>query len=90
MLAPRGCNLARAESWHDKMIHVSVKPNAHSYSVVINAYTKAGEVGGAEATELWQDRFEQAGMASDVIIYSSVIDACGKVDDAECAMYLLR
>lgn len=69
------------------MIHVGVKPNAHRYSVAINAYTK---VGGAEATEFWQDRFEQAGVASDMIIYSSAVDAGGKVDDAECAMYLLR
>jgi len=87
MHAPRGGNLARAESWHDKMIHVGVKPNAHRYSVAINAYTK---VGGAEATEFWQDRFEQAGVASDMIIHSSAVGACGKVDDAECAMYLLR
>jgi len=87
MHAPRGGNLARAESWHDKMIHVGVKPNAHRYSVAINAYTK---VGGAEATELCQDRFEQAGVASDMITYSSAVDDCGKVDDAECAMYLLR
>jgi len=72
------------------MTQVGVKPNAHSYSAVINACAKIGGAGGAEAEELWLDRFEQAGVASGVIIYSSVVDACGKIGDVERAMRVFQ
>jgi len=69
------------------MISNNVKPNAHTYSAVINACAKSGKVDAAEA---WLDRSEKAGVVGDVVVYSSMIDACGKVGDAERAMSVFK
>jgi pentatricopeptide repeat protein len=64
-----------------------VRPNAHSYSAILNACAKAGD---ADMAEVWLERCEKAGEANDSVIYSSVIDACGKVGDGDRAMRIFR
>merc|ERR1719330_926722 len=78
-------NLARAEHWHERMLEHGIAPNAHSFSAIVSACAKQGGQGGAEAAEKWLERSERAGVV-DKIVYSSVIDACGKAGDAEAAM----
>ena len=38
----------------------------------------------------WLGRFEEAGLPADVVVYSSVIDACGKVGDPERATAIFQ
>lgn len=82
--------LARAEHWYEKMLERGVPPNAHSLSAVINACAKQSGPGQAEAAERWLDRGEQAGVQSDVVLYTTVIDACGKAGDVERALRVFR
>merc|ERR1719330_2117063 len=78
-------NLVRAEHWHERMLEHGIAPNVHSCSAVINACAKQFGPSGAEAAEKWLDRSERAGVM-DEVVYSSVIDACGKAGDAERAL----
>jgi len=83
----KGDDPKRAEYFHYRMIECGIKPNAHSFSAVINSCAKAGDVAMAE---YWLGQSEEACVANDVVVYSSVIDACGKVGDAEKAMEIFR
>merc|ERR1719473_973181 len=62
------------------MLQKGVQPNAHSFSAVINACAKAGDI---QSAIRWLDKMEDAGIAADVVVYSTVLDACAKVGDAD-------
>ena len=61
------------------MVEQGVQPNAYSYSTVINACAKAGDVAAAcqHLAEM-----EHTGVQADVVVYSGVLDACAKASDA--------
>merc|ERR1719446_74511 len=64
----------------ERMLESGVQPNAHSFSAVINACAKAGDI---LAATRWLDKMDEVGIAADVVVYSTVLDACAKVGDAE-------
>merc|ERR1719231_1928320 len=64
------------------MLLKGVQPNAHSFSAVINACAKAGNVDSAVH---WLEQMESNGVPVDVVVYSGVLDACAKVGDCEKA-----
>jgi len=82
-------NFSRAEHWHKVMLERGIPPDAHSFSAVINACAKQVAPGRAEAAEKWLERAELAGVG-DMVIYTTVIDACGKAGDAERALRVFR
>merc|ERR1719215_2544350 len=57
---------------------------------MVNACAKAKSPRSAEAAERWLNISEEAGVVNDVVVYSSVIDACAKSGDAERAMCIFR
>merc|ERR1719263_2116137 len=64
------------------MIEFGVTPNSHSFASAIHACAQKGD---ATTAEQWLARAQAAGMASDPVLYSSVIDVFGKTNDAERA-----
>jgi len=74
-------NPERAGFWYERMIAAGVTPNSHSFSAAISACARIGD---SVAAEQWLARAQEAGFA-DRVIYSGVIDACGKAKDAERA-----
>jgi len=83
-------DMVRAEQWHDRMVQHGISPNAHTCSAMVNACAKAKSPHSAEAAERWLNFSEEAGVMNDVVVYSSVIDACAKSGDAERAMRIFR
>merc|ERR1740121_715252 len=78
---------ARAEYWHGKMIEKGVQPNAYSFSALINAFAKAGEV---DAASSHLKKMEKARVPGDVVVYSGVLDACAKANDMDKAVAIFR
>jgi len=74
-------NPERAGFWYERMIAAGVTPNSHSFSAAISACARIGD---SVAAEQWLARAQEAGLA-DRVIYSGVIDACGKAKDSERA-----
>jgi len=69
------------------MLENGIQPNPHSFSAVINACAKAGDV--ASATE-YLEQMEGAGVPADVVVYSSVLDACGKAGDTDVSRKVFK
>merc|ERR1719210_1623423 len=61
------------------MIEQGVQPNAHSFTAVISACAKAGQLDAA--CQHLAD-MHAADVAADVVVYCSVLDACAKAADA--------
>merc|ERR1719512_274066 len=61
------------------MIEQGVSPNAHSFSAVISACAKAGDL--VAACQHLADMTE-AGVPADVVVYGCVLDACASKADA--------
>jgi pentatricopeptide repeat protein len=71
----------RAGHWYDEMLKVGVVPNSHSFGAAIHACAQKAD---AATAEQWLVRAQAAGM-EDPVLYSSVINVCGKANDAERA-----
>jgi len=69
------------------MIENGVQPNAHSFSAVINACAKAGDV--ITATQ-YLAQMQQAGVSADVVVFSSVLDACAKAGNTDRAKQVFQ
>ena len=78
---------ARAEQWHKRMLEKGVQPNAHTFSAVISACAKGGDVAAASQH---LKRMEEANIPADVVVYSSVLDACAKAGDSDSAMQIFQ
>lgn len=91
----------RAGHWYDQMLKVGVAPNSHSFGAAIHACAQKADSetaderrrkdgacnsrrSYAELAEQWLARAQAAGM-EDPVLYSSVINVCGKANDAERA-----
>ena len=57
------------------MAEAGIDPNVNSYTVLIDACAKSGEVARAEN---WVTRMEDNGVQANVVSYSAVIDACAE------------
>merc|ERR1719262_1022234 len=64
------------------MIENSVEANVQSYSAVISAFAKAGDVPKAEK---WLLKMLDAGIRGDTISYTSMINACANTGDVQKA-----
>jgi pentatricopeptide repeat protein len=64
-----------------------VLPNAHSFSAVINAHAKAGDI---ESAIRWLVKMEAAGIAADVVVYNTVLDACAKAKCKQSAAQVFK
>ena len=81
-LRARAVQRAEAEARKE----AKLKPNKISYTAVIDACAKQGEVAKAEG---WLPKMQGAGLQPDVISYSTVINACAKAGEAAKAeLYL--
>lgn len=57
------------------MLQTGMRPDVVSFSTVIHAYARAGDVESAEA---WFLQMLTEGVEANVISYNSVMDACAK------------
>jgi len=80
-------DVGRSEYWHETMVLAGVKPNAHSFSIIINACGQAGDV---VAAGRWMTKMSEAGIPPNIITYNSVMNACGKALDTESALRVLE
>merc|ERR1719399_2459937 len=70
------------------MLRAGVKANVQSYSSVISAFARAGDVCGAER---WLSSMEAAGIKGDTISYTAAINACARTGNAKKAeQWLIR
>merc|ERR1719444_363946 len=83
----QGWRHEKAEQWHRTMMEQGVPPNAHSYSAVISACAKAGDV---EAATRHLEEMNEVGVPADVVVYSGVLDACAKVLDTKTALSVFK
>merc|ERR550514_1772243 len=57
-------------------------PNSVSYNIVIDAFAKANDSGGAEK---WLSKMKEAGLSPSAVSYNAVIHACARAGDVERA-----
>jgi pentatricopeptide repeat protein len=72
----------RARFWYDRMVEVGIKPNSHSFCALIKSCNNTGDVAMAEK---WLAAAEAAVDCLDPVVYSAVINVCGKANDADRA-----
>merc|ERR550537_214085 len=65
-----------------RMIDAGVQANVQSYSTVVAAFSKSGDVAGAER---WLEKMHAAGIKGDTISFTTVINACAQVGDVKKA-----
>merc|ERR1719443_2191421 len=64
------------------MIEAGVAANVQSYSSVITAFARVGDVSGVEH---WLDAMNDAGIKGDTISFTAAINACARTGDAQLA-----
>jgi len=64
------------------MLQAGVKANVQSYSAVISAYARVGDVSGVSH---WLQAMDDAGIKGDTISYTSAINACARAGDVQLA-----
>ncbi|CAE7459056.1 unnamed protein product [Symbiodinium natans] len=64
------------------MLERGFSPNVRTFTAVVTAYAKVGDIDGAACTML---AMQSCGITADTVTYSSLLDACAKKGDIECA-----
>merc|ERR1719512_643522 len=72
------------------MVERGIAASPRTFSAIIDALAKQGGPGAAEAAEKWLDRSEQVGVIPDVVLYSTVINACSRNRDADGALRIFN
>merc|ERR1719214_102578 len=67
-----------AAQWLSKMIEAGVEANVQSYSSVISAFARVGDVSGVEH---WLRAMEDVGIKGDTISFTAAINACARTGD---------
>merc|ERR1719408_940659 len=64
------------------MLQAGVKANVQSYSAVISAFARIGDVSGPSQ---WLQAMDDAGIKGDTISYTAAINACARTGDVQLA-----